>query len=220
VRARLDRGDGPEVMLARIHGVLYVETGFRGPRAAEYHDIRNSQLDVVVTRRIGLPIALAAIELEVGWRLGLRLQGVGLPGHFIIRAPNGTLVDPAAGGRSLTPDDCQALLKHALGDRLLFHPRLLRTAGRREILARMLRNIRSLHLSRRDWPAALSAVELLSVVEPTESDHGRDRALLLGRMGRFTQAIDGLSHYLVERPEAPDQDDVRQVMAIFRGRRN
>ena len=220
VRARLDRGDGPEVVLARLHGVLYVEAGFRGPRAAEYHDIRNSQLDVVTARRIGLPISLAVIELEVAWRLGLRLQGIGLPGHFILRAPSGTLIDPAGGGRSLTPDDCQALLRQSVGDRILFHPSLLRPTGRREILARILRNIRSLHLSKRDWPAALGAVELLSVVEPTEPDHGRDRALLLGRMGRFTQAIDGLGQYLEERPEAADEDDVRQVMAIFRGRRN
>jgi regulator of sirC expression with transglutaminase-like and TPR domain len=66
----------------------------------------------------------------------------------------------------------------------------------------------------------LGAVELLAVVEPTEPDHGRDRALLLGRMGRFTDAIGGLSHYLEERPDAPDVDDVRQVMGIFKGRRN
>src|SRR6478735_4437017 len=87
VRARLDRGDGPEVALARLHGVLYTESGFRGPRAAEYHDLRNSQLDLVMSRRIGLPISLAVIELEVGWRLGLRLQGVGMPGHFLVQAP-------------------------------------------------------------------------------------------------------------------------------------
>jgi regulator of sirC expression with transglutaminase-like and TPR domain len=220
VRLRLDRGDGPEVTLARLHGVLYMESGLRGPRASEYHDVQNSHLDRVLERRIGLPITLAVVELEVGWRLGLRLQGVGLPGHFIVRAPNGTLVDPASGGRSLTPDDCQALLRESVGDRILFHPSLLRTAGRREILARILRNIRSLHLSQRDWPAALGAVELLSVVEPTEADHGRDRALLLGRMGRFTEAIGGLGHYLDARPDAPDEDDVRQVMSIFRGRRN
>jgi len=220
VRARLDRGDSQEVTLARLHDVLYVEAGLRGPTPREYHDIRNSQLDVVLTRRVGLPISLAVVELEVGWRLGLRVQGIGLPGHFLVRAPNGALLDPAGGGRSLTPDDCQALLRESVGERVLFHPRLLRPAGRREILARMLRNVRSLHLRQRDWGAALGAVELLSVLEPTEPDHGRDRALLLGRMGRFTEAIDGLGHYLVERPDAPDENDVRQVMAIFRGRRN
>jgi len=220
VRARLDLGDSPDVILARTHDVLYAETGLRGPRASEYQDIRNSQLDLVMTRHIGLPIALALIELEVAWRLGIRVTGVGLPGHFIIRAPGGTLIDPANGGRSLTPDDCQALLRQSLGDRILFHPRLLRPAGRREILARMLRNMRGLHLSERDWPAALGIVELLSLVEPAEPDHGRDRALLLGRMGRFTDAIEGLGHYLEERPDASDRDEVRKVMAIFRGRRN
>jgi regulator of sirC expression with transglutaminase-like and TPR domain len=97
---------------------------------------------------------------------------------------------------------------------------MLRPAGRREILARILRNLRAVHLRHRDWPAALGIVELLAVVEPTEPDHGRDRSLLLGRMGRFTDAIAGLGHYLQERPDASDADDVRQVMAIFRGRRN
>jgi len=220
VRVRLDRGDGPELAVARLHGVLYHEARLRGPRPAEYDDIRNSQIDQVLERGVGLPIALAVVELEVGWRMGIRLQGVGLPGHFILRTPTGTLIDPADAGRSLTPDDCQALLRQSLGDRLLFHPGLLRPADRREILARMLRNLRGVHLTHRDWPAALGIVELLAVVEPTEPDHGRDRALLLGRMGRFTDAIAGLSHYLEERRDASDADDVRQVMAIFRGRRN
>ena len=220
VRIRLDRGDGPEVVLATLHGVLYRERRFAGPRAAEWHDVRNSQLDQALERQIGLPITLAVIELEVGWRLGLRLQGIGMPGHFIVRAPSGTLIDPAAGGRSLTPDDCQALLRRSLGERVLFHPGMLRRVGRREILARILRNIRSVHLADRKWPAALGIVELLAVVEPTEPDHGRDRALLLGRMGRFTEAIGGLDAYLDERPDASDADDVRQVMGIFRGRRN
>jgi len=220
VRIRLDRGDGPEVVLARLHGVLYREIGFTGPRAAAWHDIRNSQLDQVLERAIGLPIALAVIELEVGWRLGLALQGIGMPGHFIIRAPSGTLIDPAGGGRPLTPDDCQALLRRSLGDGVLFHSGMLRVSGRREILARILRNLRGLHLTDRNWSAALGSVQLLAVVEPTEPDHERDRALLLGRMGRFTEAIAGLSTYLEERPDASDASDVRQVMGIFKGRRN
>ncbi len=220
VRVRLDRGDGPEVVLARLHGVLFHEERFRGPGPAEYQDARNSQLDRVMERRIGLPISLAVVELEVAWRLGLALEGVGLPGHFILRTPIGTLIDPAGSGRSLTPDDCQALVRQSLGERILFHPRMLRPAGRREILARILRNLRGVQLAQRDWPAALGTVELLAVIEPAEPDHGRDRALLLGRMGRFTDAITGLRHYLEERPDASDVDDVRQVMAIFRGRRN
>jgi regulator of sirC expression with transglutaminase-like and TPR domain len=218
-RIRLDRGDTRGTVLDRLHDVLYAEARFRGPTAAEYHDADNSLLDRVVERRIGLPISLAIVALEVGWRLGLSLHGVGLPGHFLVGAVDGTLVDPTNGQR-LTPDDCQALLRRALGDRILFHSSMLRPSGRREILARVLRNLRSVRLAERDWPAALGIVDLLAVVEPVNPDHGRDRGVLLGRMGRFSEAIVLLSRYLDERPDESDADDVRQVIGIFRGRRN
>jgi regulator of sirC expression with transglutaminase-like and TPR domain len=220
VRIRLDVGDAETHVIDRLHDVLFRETGFRAPTAAEYHDPRVSLLDVVVTRRVGLPISLAIVELEVAWRLGLELVGIGLPGHFIVGAPGGALLDPADGGRRLTPDDCQALLRRSIGDGILFHSGMLRPSGKREILARVLRNLRSAHLAARDWPAALGAVELLSVVEPTDPDHGRDRGLLLGRMGRFNDAIVALGRYLRERPDGHDVDDVRQVLGIFAGRRN
>jgi len=218
-RIRLDRGDTHGTVLDRLHDVLYAEARFRGPTAAEYHDADNSLLDRVVERRIGLPISLAIVALEVGWRVGLSLHGVGLPGHFLVGALDGTLVDPTNGQR-LTPDDCQALLRRALGDRILFHSSMLRPSGRREILARVLRNLRTVRLAERDWPAALGVVDLLAVVEPVNPDHGRDRGVLLGRMGRFSEAIVLLSRYLDERPDESDADDVRQVIGIFRGRRN
>ena len=87
VRIRLDVGDAQTHIIDRLHDVLYRETGFRAPTAAEYHDPRNSLLDLVAWRRIGLPISLAIIELEVAWRIGLPLTGIGLPGHFIVGAP-------------------------------------------------------------------------------------------------------------------------------------
>jgi len=220
VRLRLDVGDAQTHVIERLHDVLYRETGFRGPTAAEYHDPRLSLLDLVAWRRIGLPISLAIVELEVAWRIGLQLVGIGLPGHFIVGAPGGVLLDPAGDGRRLRPDDCQALIRRAVGDGVLFHAGMLRPATKRDILTRVLRNLRSAHLAARDWPAALGAVELLAVIEPTDPDHGRDRGLLLGRMGRFTEAIAALSRYLDERPDGSDAGDVRQVMGIFAGRRN
>ena len=189
VRIRLDLGDPADIALARLHDVLYREAGFRSPSAAEYHDPHNSHLDRVCERRVGLPILLAIVELEVGWRIGLGLHGIGLPGHFIVGGPEGTLIDPAGSGRRLTPDDCQALIRRSLGEGVLFHAGMLRPTGKRQILARVLRNLRSVQLARRDWPAALGVVDLLAVVEPTDPDHGRDRGLLLGRMGRFSEAI-------------------------------
>jgi regulator of sirC expression with transglutaminase-like and TPR domain len=220
VRLRLDVGDAETHVIDRLQDVLFRESGFRGPTAAEYHDPRASLLDVVVHRRIGLPISLAIVELEVAWRIGLELVGIGLPGHFIVGAPGGVLLDPADDGRRLTPDDCQALLRRSIGDGILFHAGMLRPNGKREILARVLRNLRSAHLAARDWPAALGTIELLAVIEPTDPDHGRDRGLLLGRMGRFNDAVVALGRYLQERPDGHDVDDVRQVLGIFAGRRN
>ena len=220
VRVRLDAGDAHSHVLDRIHDVLFRERGLRPPTAAEFHDPRNSLLDIVLQRRIGLPISLAIVELEVAWRIGLPLVGIGLPGHFIIGAPGGVLVDPAGDGRRLTPDDCQALIRRSIGEGVLLHAGMLRPVGRRQILIRVLRNLRSAHLAARDWPAALGAIEMLLVIEPTEPDHGRDRGLLLGRMGRFSEAVAALGRYLEERPDGHDVPDVRQVIGIFAGRRN
>jgi regulator of sirC expression with transglutaminase-like and TPR domain len=220
VRLRLDRGDDEAAILGVLHGVLFAESGFRAPTPTEYHDARNSHLDLVLARRVGLPISLAIVELEVAWRVGLDLRGIGLPGHFIVGTPSGSLIDPAGGGRRLTPDDCQALLRRSLGERVLFHSGMARPVERREILARVLRNLRAVHLAGRDWRTALGVVELLALVEPAEPDHERDRGLLLGRMGRFSEAIGLLGRYLDERPDGADAPEVRQVIGIFRGRRN
>lgn len=220
VRLRLDAGDPDQIAIARLHDVLYREIGYRAPTAAEFADPANSLLDRVIDRRVGLPISLAIVELETARRLGLGLRGIGMPGHFLVGGPDGALFDPADRGRSLTPDDCQALLHRSIGDGILLNAGMLRPTGARQILARVLRNLRAAHLARRDWPAAVDAIDLLLVLEPTDPEHGRDRGLLLGRMGRFGEAIAALRRYEAERPEAPDLADVRQVLGIFAGRRN
>jgi regulator of sirC expression with transglutaminase-like and TPR domain len=220
VRLRLDAGDPPAVGTARLHDVLYRELGYRGPTAAEFSDPANSQLDRVLDRRIGLPISLAVVEIETARRFGLSLTGIGLPGHFIIGGPDGALFDPADRGRSLTPDDCQALIRRSIGEGVLLNAGMLRPTGARQILARILRNLRAAHLARHDWPAAVDAIDLLLVLEPTDTEHGRDPGLLLGRMGRLSEANSALRRYLDERPDAHDVPDVRQVLGIFSGRLN
>lgn len=220
VRLRLDAGDPPLLATERLHDVLYRELGYRAPTAAEFAEPANSLLDRVLDRRIGLPISLAVVEIETARRFGLPLTGVGLPGHFIVGGADGTLFDPADRGRSLTPDDCQALIRRSIGEGVLLNAGMLRPTGPRQILARILRNLRAAHLARRDWPAAVDAIDLLLVLEPTDPEHGRDRGLLLGRMGRFGEAIGALRRYLDERPDANDVPDVQQVLGIFAGRRN
>jgi regulator of sirC expression with transglutaminase-like and TPR domain len=219
VRIHLDLGDGTGRILDTLHDVLYRELGFRTPRQPR-PDPDLSRLDLVLERRVGLPINLSIIELEVAWRLGLALHGIGLPGHFIVGGPEGLLLDPADGGRQLTRDDCQALIRGSVGEGVLLHAGMLRPVRRREILARVIRNLKAAHLQRRDWAFGLGAVELLRIVEPTSPDHLRDRGLLLGRTGQWSAALADLREYLEEQPDAADHADVTQVIGLFGGMRN
>jgi regulator of sirC expression with transglutaminase-like and TPR domain len=212
-------GTDPQARLEALHEVIYAGQGFRGPPQGAC-DAAYSLLDLVIARRIGLPISLAIVEIEVAARIGLSLNGIGLPGHFIVGGPEGLLLDPADGGRRLTRDDCQALIRRALGRPLLLREAMLRPATKRSILARLLRNLRLARLAAREWPGALAAIELLETLEPAEAGHARDRGLLLGRMGRFSDAVALLGAYLELNPEAGDAADVRQAMGIFAARRN
>ncbi|MDA8201725.1 MAG: transglutaminase-like domain-containing protein [Chloroflexi bacterium] len=202
-----------------LHEVLYVEMGLRGA-ARDAWEPRHAYLGDVLRLGRGLPIALGVIELEVGWQLGLPLFGIGLPGHFILGGPDGRLIDPYDRGRTLSEDDCAHVMRQALGRPVAFRRSMLRPATRREIIARILGNLRGIYLSRREWAPALATLELLVILDPRDPALRRDRALLYGRCGRFTDAVRGLDRYLEEMPEAPDRDEVRIARGIFGGRRN
>jgi len=206
-------------ILVGLHQELYERIGLRGaPRDA--WEPRHCYLADVLELRRGLPISLAVIELEVGWRLGLPLFGVGLPGHYLIGGPDGLLIDPYHDGRRVSPSDCEALMQEATGRAVELRRSMLRPASKQETVARILGNLRGIYLSRREWGSAIWVLELLVLLEPHDPDLRRDRALLYGRAGRFTAAVVGLDRYLLERPEAPDAVEVRIARSIFGGRRN
>ncbi len=208
-----------DAIIDGLHRVLYDEMDLRGaPRDA--WEPRHAYLADVLRLGRGLPIALGVIELEVGWRLGLPLFGIGLPGHFILGGPDGRLLDPYGGGRALSVEDCERVMREALGRPVPFRRSMLRPATRREIIARILGNLRGIYLSRREWAPSLATLELLVILDPQDPALRRDRALLYGRCGRFTDAVRGLDRYLEEVPEAPDRDEVRMARGIFGGRRN
>jgi regulator of sirC expression with transglutaminase-like and TPR domain len=208
-----------DTIVDALHDVLYGDLGLRAaPR--DVWEPGHTYLDGVLRRRRGLPIALGLIELEVGWRVGLPLYGIGLPGHFIVGGPGGLLLDPYGGGRRLSPADCRVLVLEATGRPLSIDRSVLRPATHREILARLLGNLRGIFLARREWASALWVVEYLIVLDPADPGLRRDRALLFGRVGRFTDAVAGLERYLEEAPDADDREEVTLARAIFGGRRN
>jgi regulator of sirC expression with transglutaminase-like and TPR domain len=194
---------------------LYLEEGFRGNVEA-YYDPRNLFLNDVLDRRLGIPITLSVIHLEVAWRLGLPLHGVNFPGHFLVAYPGEAfrlLIDPFQLGEIRFENQAQELLDRVYGGSVTLQPDYLRDATRRDILARLLQNLKGIYLNARDDVRALAAIERILLVRPSALEEVRDRGMLLARVGRVDEAIVDLEQYLSRTPDAPDAVRVRMLLA-------
>jgi regulator of sirC expression with transglutaminase-like and TPR domain len=220
VMRSLPPGALPERRVGRLNLVLFRELGFRG-NESDYYDPRNSFLNEVLDRKVGIPITLSVVYLEVARRCGLAAQGVNFPGHFLCKVPldEGELViDPFHRGRLLGKDDLQKLLSSTSRDARL-SARHLREASAREIVLRMLHNLRTVYLERRDIPRVLSAVERLLVLSPSDVRALRERAELYEKLGGSAAAAADLRRVLELEPGAKDAQAIRARVARLRGAR-
>jgi regulator of sirC expression with transglutaminase-like and TPR domain len=206
----------PLARVAALNGVLFEEEGFRG-NVDDYYDPRNSFLNDVLDRRTGIPITLSTLYIEVGRRAGVAVFGVGLPGHFVVRA-EGRLVDPFHGGVFLTEADCQGRLDRIYGGRVKLDERMLAPCDRKAILARTLRNLKAIYAKAEDHARALAVVDLLIGLEPAALEERRDRALLYAALDCYGLAAGELEDYLREAGDVPGAGPLRQRAAELRAR--
>lgn len=213
--------DGDRVRaLHRLREFLFEEEGFRG-NAEDYYDPRNSCLNEVLARRLGIPITLAVVMMEVGRRVGLRLLGVGLPGHFLVRADVGdgpVLLDPFDGGAVVTPERADDLVARALGRRVRLRAEHFAPVTTRQILTRMLRNLELVYARRGAWSKLLGVYERLLVLDGETPAYLRDRGTVLVRLGELHRAVVDWERYLAACPEAHDAEAVRQRLRQVRQR--
>jgi regulator of sirC expression with transglutaminase-like and TPR domain len=197
-------------LAAYVYGVL----GFSG-NSERYDDPHNSLLNQVIERRSGIPITLAVVLIEAGAVAGVPLEGVNFPRHFLVRAePTAAqsrtgvvLVDPFNGGAILSEPECAALLgTEGDGETTTLTPAMFATAGKRDILVRMLMNIKGAYVRQHSYPQARDAVDLLLGLDPTLMSEVRDRALLSYRLGHFAAALHDSERYLQVPPAADDPD--------------
>lgn len=187
--------------LGTISRAIYDEAGFAGNRV-HYDDFRNSLLNVVLDRRLGIPITLALVYIEVARRAGIEAQGVSFPGHFLLRVTDdGTgggpiILDPFDRGRELTEADCRALLVRMAGDDAPFSPDLLRPCTPRQMVARMLNNLKRTYVELRSFPQAYAATDLILTADPTLLFELRDRGLLAYHLDDFPSALRDLEDFL------------------------
>jgi len=166
---------------------LFIELGYSG-NLTRYYDPANSFLNEVVRRRRGLPITLSVLGIEVGRRVGLRLEGVGMPGHFLLRHGPDTFVDPFDGGRVLDRNGCAERFRALNGARTPFRSAYLDPVGPHAILSRMLNNLRSVYAGRGDVAALSWVFDLRKALPQASPLEGREWARVLGATGRFLEA--------------------------------
>ncbi len=204
--------------LARLRAFVFEDLGFRGDRR-DYYSPSNSLLHQVMKRRLGIPLTLAIVFMELGWRIGIPFEGVGFPGHFLVRLPGeprDLLLDPYKRGMTVHEEDCKQMLLEATGGRMPFDPQLTASVGKRDMIVRLLHNLKGAYLRAGEDEQALAAVERLLLLKPDDAEEIRDRGLLLFRMQQYAPAIESLSAYLSATPEAPDRETIEGHIQTLR----
>lgn len=223
--ARSRVGDGGIEAVKALNRYLFEELGFRG-NEEDYYDPKNSFLGSVLDRKVGLPITLSLVYVEVAQRAGLPVKGVGFPGHFILRFEdeNGPIfLDPFHGGQVLEEEDLRAMLEEMGGTPVSLDPSLLQPASNREIFTRMLYNLKGVYLTAEDFDRLLQVLDILLLMNPRSPLDLRDRGLVHYELGHFRPAQDDLRAYLELDPTAGDAevirahlDDIESRLRMFR----
>ena len=197
--------------LHRLREYLFVEQGFAGNRD-DYYDPRNSFLNDVLDRRQGIPITLSLVLMEVGKRLGLAIEGIGLPGHFIAGArldDSQILLDPFNGGALVTPEECEELVGSVVGRPVTLLPEHYAPVSGRHLLTRMLANLKGAYWQRQEWDRVVGAIDRLLVLDPKAASEWRDRGVAWSNLGEVRRGLGDWERYLTEFPDAEDHETVK-----------
>ncbi|MEM7345454.1 MAG: transglutaminase-like domain-containing protein [Chloroflexota bacterium] len=208
VRREIDSAETATEIIECYNEYLFDELKFIGNRNS-YYNPGNSFFDKVLDARTGIPISLSLLYLEVGWRLGLPVWGVGLPGHFIVAyGPQAEpiYIDVFNQGRILSEEDCLELCKVHPTQRQTFKTSFLKPIDKKSILFRMLLNLKQIYVGLEDWESTYKTVDLMIAVRPNQTEEIRDRGLIAYRLNRLQAAIFDIERYLFLTPDNTDED--------------
>ncbi len=210
----------PAESVRALNRLLFVELGFSG-NERDYYDPRNSFLNDVLDRRTGIPITLSTLYVEVARRAGLQAFGVGLPGHFIVKVAlpgDEWLLDPFHGGARLSTAECQRRLDRIFDGKLRLDAAMLAPCGPRQMLERMLQNLKAIYVRKQDYERALGVAELLLRVTPDGADELRDRGLLYAALDCYGLAVRDLEAYLVRVPKNDEARTLQEKIQDLRAK--
>ncbi len=220
VRPRCPRGASVRDILGQINWVLFVEEELRGNHE-DYYDPRNSYLNDVLDRRLGIPISLSVLYWAVSEPLGLKVAGANLPAHFMLRVEDGErtwFVDPFHSGAVMSREICRRRLSEILQQPVELDDAMAAPCSVATIVTRMLRNLKAIHLRGEDLASALPVQRRLAALNPQDADEVRDLGVLCLRAERPGEAVGPLQGYLTARPSDPRAPEIAAILATARRR--
>jgi regulator of sirC expression with transglutaminase-like and TPR domain len=214
-RADCDPGRPPLENLVSLNHLLFEEENLSG-NEEDYDDPRNSYLNDVLDRKKGIPITLSLVYMEVARRRAIPVVGVGFPGHFLVKYLTGAgeiLLDPYNRGIILSREDCAGRLKVHFGEEAEVKPEYLVASTHKQILARMLNNLKGSYFRRRNFAKVLTMIELAMTIDPGSRNEIRDRAMVYYLMRRYAQAVADFKTYLSLTP--PDDPQAKEALSML-----
>ena len=207
----------PLKIVAQMNRVLFEMEGFSG-NTDNYYDPRNSFLNDVLDRRTGIPISLSVLYMEIGRRLGVRIDGVGMPGHFLVKLTlDGFPIyfDPFNRGERLDEEGCRKKLRLLYGEDFAFDPACLNPVSKSQILSRMLTNLKSIYFGRQDFRRALLVLDKMLLIQPNSGVDLRDRGVAHYKLNQLSRAIADWSRYLEANPAAEDREETKKNIHLL-----
>ncbi len=211
VAERIPRDAGGEEFVQILNEYLFDELGFLG-NTEDYYTPANSCLNEVLTKRVGIPITLCLVYIEISRRLGRTVTGIGLPGHFLVHIEDGTFsayIDPFHAGRVLYEDECYDLAREITGLDLSNDSQALQPVSNRHILVRMLNNLRAVYYRQQNPGKAVQVLDLLIEAMPESAEEYKQRGICLAQMEQLVEARADLETYLRLAPDAADRENIQ-----------
>ncbi len=215
-RCAITTAGGGAQAVAQLNHFLFAEKRFVGNQK-DYYDRRNSFLNEVLDRRTGIPLTLTLVYMEVARRVGLRVEGVSFPGHFLAKyVGDDEIIIDAFFGRVLTEEQCEERLQAVLGPGAVFEPRYLEAAGPKDILVRMLRNLKHIYLNAAEYEQALACCDRVLLLSPDLPHELRDRGLVYQQLECYGAAVSDLERFLRLAPSDDSADTIREELVKLR----
>jgi regulator of sirC expression with transglutaminase-like and TPR domain len=218
IQTKLPQNRYPLKVINTINQYLFDDLQFQG-NDQDYYNPANSFLNEVIERRTGIPISLSVLYLEIAKRINFPMVGIGMPGHFLIRPEfeeAGIFIDVFNQGEILFQQDCAERLQQLYPHPIELEPRFLAAVSSRQILARMLTNLKYIYLNRKQFSKVLATIDGILMLFPDNPNELRDRGLLYYELDQWDKACLDLEYYLAMLPNAEDADMIRLLLAKIR----